>query len=69
MNETDGNWYSEKELAKVRNKKKFPYDLTTSQGKKDFEGYISEYNAKYPGMVAVEGQNFDFKAYYEQIGV
>ncbi len=36
MNETDSEWYSEKELNQVRNKKKFPYDLTTSQGKKLF---------------------------------
>lgn len=64
MNENISEWYTEKELAQVRNRKKFPYDLTTSQGKKLFEEEITDLNENHPGMVAVEGQKFDFKSYY-----
>jgi hypothetical protein len=36
MNETNNYWYTEKELEIVRDRKRFPYDLTTSEGKRRF---------------------------------
>jgi hypothetical protein len=69
INETDNGWASEKELATIRDPKKYPYDITTSHGKREFETYINDINEKYPGMVSVEGEKFDFKSYYEKVGV
>lgn len=32
--ERDQNWMTEKQVQIVRDRKKFPYDLTTAEGKK-----------------------------------
>lgn len=69
MNEKDTHWYGEKELAVVNNRKKFPYDLTTVEGKRRFEDYVNKVNEKTPGIVVPEGQKFDFPKYYAEIGV
>ena len=69
MNERDTMWISDDQLKVVGDRKRFPYDLTTTEGKKRFEDYINTLNAKTPGVVAVEGQQFDFKKYYAEIGV
>lgn len=69
MNERDPYWYSDEELKTVKDRKKFPFDLTHSEGKRRFEDYINNLNTKTPGVVAPEGQQFDFKKYYDEIGV
>ena len=53
----------------VRDKKTFPFNLTTNQGKKEFEDYINDFNEKVPGAFSPPGQKFDFKAYYAELGV
>ena len=67
--ERDPQWYTEKDVKIVRDSKRFPYDLTTSEGKKEFEREITELNNKHPGLVAPEGQSFDFKKLYAEVGV
>lgn len=37
MTGRDKGWYTQKEVAMVRDAKKFPYDLTTKEGKREFE--------------------------------
>ena len=69
MNERDTMWFSEEELKEVKDRKKFPFDLTNAEGKKRFEEYVNNVNEKTPGVVASEGQQFDFKKYYAEIGV
>lgn len=69
MNEDDGRWHDEEARKVVRDRKTFPFNLTTNQGKREFEEHINEINDKVPGALAPPGQKFDFKAYYEQIGV
>jgi hypothetical protein len=69
MNEDDGKWFNEAERKVVRDKKTFPFNLTTNQGKKEFEDYINDFNEKVPGAFAPPGQKFDFKAYYAELGV
>lgn len=69
LNDRDEEWYAEKDVKMVRDPKKFPYDLTTAEGKKEFENEINDVNQKHPGLVAVEGQSFDFKKHYNEIGV
>lgn len=69
INEDDGKWFNEQERKVVRDQKTFPFNLTTNQGKRDFEEYMNDFNAKVPGAFAPPGQNFDFKTYYAEIGV
>jgi hypothetical protein len=69
MNEDDGKWFNEEERKVVRDKKTFPFNLTSNQGKREFEEYINDFNEKVPGAFAPPGQQFDFKAYYAEIGV
>lgn len=69
MNEKDSMFFSEEELKEVRDRKKFPFDLTNAEGKRRFEEYVNNVNEKTPGVVAPEGQQFDFKKYYAEIGV
>lgn len=69
FNERDSAKFSDKEVAITRDRKRFPYDLTTPAGKRSFEEYVNDYNDKNPGILAGEGQKFDFKKYYEEIGV
>jgi hypothetical protein len=53
MNEKDNMWIDEKELKIVKDRKRFPFDLTNPEGKRRFEEYINTINAKTPGVVAV----------------
>jgi len=69
FNERDQGDITEKEAKFVRDPKRFPYDLTTAEGKREFEQNIQKVNEKYPGIVAVEGQKFDFKKHYAELGV
>lgn len=69
MNERDTMWFSEEELKTVKDRKKFPWDLTSAEGKRRFEDYVNNINTKTPGVVAPEGQQFNFKKYYAEIGV
>ena len=69
FNERDQSWYTDKEVKSVRDPKKFPYDLTTIEGKQAFEREINDVNNKYPGIVAAEAQGFDYKKHYAEIGV
>ena len=69
MNERDVNLYSPEEIKIVHDRKRFPYDLTNAEGKRRFEDYINKINEQTPGVVATEGQQFDFKKYYAEIGV
>lgn len=69
MNERDVNLYSPEEVKIVHDRKRFPYDLTNAEGKRRFEDYINKINEQTPGVVATEGQQFDFKKYYAEIGV
>jgi hypothetical protein len=52
MNEKDSMWFSEEELKEVKDRKKFPFDLTHAEGKKRFEDYVHTVNEKTPGVVA-----------------
>ncbi len=61
--------FNEEELKVVKDRKRFPWDLTSAEGKRRFEDYVNNVNAKTPGVVAPEGQQFDFKKYYAEIGV
>lgn len=69
MNEEDGKWHSEQDRKVVRDRRTFPFNLTTNQGKRDFEDHVNEINEKVPGALAPPGQKFDFKAYYAELGV
>ena len=69
MSERDVNLYSPEEVKIVHDRKRFPYDLTNAEGKRRFEDYINKINEQTPGVVATEGQQFDFKKYYAEIGV
>jgi hypothetical protein len=69
MNENDNVWFTEKERKVVRDKKTFPFNLTTAQGKRDFEEYVTDFNEKVPGAFSAPGTKFDFKAYYAELGV
>ena len=60
MNEDDGKWFNEEQRKVVRDKKTFPFNLTSNQGKKEFEDYINDFNEKVPGAFAAPGQKFDF---------
>lgn len=53
----------------MQDSKTFPFNLTTPQGKSEFEAYINEFNDKVPGAFAAPGTKFDFKAYYAELGV
>lgn len=64
FNERDQGDITEKEAKTVRDPRKFPYDLTTAEGKRQFESEVNTINEKYPGILAVEGQKFDFQKYY-----
>ena len=64
MNENSKGWYSQKDLEIVRDRKRFPYDLTSAEGKRKFEDHIIKLNEQCPGVVAPIGQKFDFVAYY-----
>ena len=67
--EENKGYYPEEKLAVVRDRKRFPYDLTSAAGKRSFEDYVNNYNDKNPGILARAGEKFDFQAYYEEIGV
>jgi len=69
MNEKDEHWFTEQETKVVRDRKTFPYNLTTAAGKRDFEEYVNDFNEKVPGALAPVGQKFDFKSYYAELGV
>lgn len=69
MNETNSNYHTAQEQAIVKDRTRFPYNLTTQEGKKTFEKHIVDLNQKIPGCVAPPGQKFDFKAYYQEIGL
>jgi hypothetical protein len=56
MNETDNMWIDQSELNTVKDRKKFPFDLTSAEGKRRFEDYVNTVNRKTPGVVAPEGQ-------------
>jgi hypothetical protein len=69
MNEKTDVWYTEKETEIVKDPKRFPFNLTTVDGKKEFEEYMTDFNEKVPGAFAPPGQKFDFKTYYAELGV
>lgn len=69
MNEDDGKWFNEQERKVVRDRKTFPFNLTSNQGKREFEDYMNDFNEKVPGAFAPPGQKFDFKTYYAELGV
>lgn len=69
MNEEHTVWYSEKERAVSRDRRVFPFDLTTKDGKRKFEEYVTDYNESVPGALCPAGQKFDFNAYYAEVGV
>lgn len=54
-NSRDQGWFTPEEVAVTNDHKKFPYDLTTTEGKRRFEKEITEINEKHPGVVAPEG--------------
>jgi hypothetical protein len=56
MNETDNMWIDQSELNTVKDRKRFPFDLTSAEGKRRFEDYVNTVNRKTPGVVAPEGQ-------------
>lgn len=65
MNEEDNVWHNEESRKVVRDYKTFPFNLTTNQGKSEFEDYLNDFNEKVPGAFAPPGQKFDFKTYYK----
>jgi len=56
-------------LEIVRDPKRFPFDLTTKEGKRDFEEWLTEFNERNPGIALPVGQKLDFKAHYAKLGV
>ena len=68
-NEKNTGYFSEDALKIVRDPKRFPYDLTTAEGKREFEEWITEFNDRNPGIVIPVGAKLDFKAHYAKIGV
>lgn len=69
LNERDRGWHTQKELEQVRDRRTFPHDLTTPEGKRKFEEHINDIVDFAPGSYAPYGEKFDFKAYYAEIGV
>lgn len=69
MNEHDKVWFNNEERQEVRNAKTFPFNLTTAQGKSQFEAYVNDFNEKVPGSFSPPGTKFDFNAYYAELGV
>ena len=69
MNEKDENWFTREQTKITNDKKVFPFNLTTPQGKRDFQEYVNDFNEKVPGTFSPPGTKFDFKAYYAEIGV
>lgn len=69
MNEQDQAWFNNEERKVVQDPKTFPFNLTTKDGKSEFEAHINELNEKVPGAVAAPGAKFDFKTYYAELGV
>lgn len=69
MNEHDDVWATPEERQIVQNAKTFPFNLTTQEGKIEFEAHINDLNDKVPGAVSPPGTKFDFKSYYAELGV
>ena len=69
MNEEDSHWHSPRDIKIAQNAKTFPFNLTTTQGKKEFEEHVNDFNDKVPGAFSAPGTKFDFKAYYAELGV
>ena len=46
----------QQEVEYTKDPRKFPYDLTTQEGKADFEDEIKAVNAKHPGLVALKAK-------------
>jgi len=55
---------SEKEAKEVQRNLWQQYDMQTVEGRKDFEEEIRRFQRLYPGMISVEGQEFDFQRFY-----
>lgn len=53
----------------MRSPKNYPYDLTTGEGKRAFEEWVTGFNERNPGIAFPVGTKLDFKTYYAQIGV
>lgn len=53
----------------MQDAKTFPFNLTTAQGKREFETYITDFSEKVPGAFSAPGTKFDFKNYYAELGV
>ena len=53
----------------MNDSKTFPFNLTSNQGKSDFEAYVNDFNEKVPGAFCAPGTKFDFKSYYAELGV
>jgi hypothetical protein len=69
MNEHNDVWYTKDETELIKDSKTFPFNLTTAQGKSEFETYLNDFNEKVPGAFSQPGTPFDFKAYYAELGV
>ena len=69
LNEQDEAWFTNEQRRVVQDPKTFPYNLTTSQGKSEFQAYVNDFNSKVPGSFSAPGQQFDFKTYYAELGV
>jgi len=41
-------------------------NISTENGRKNFEAYLTKVNKRYPGMLAPEGEQIDFKSFYEK---
>ena len=69
FNEWDRGYVRPEKLEIAKDKTRFPWNLTTEEGKRDFETYVKEYQETCPGVFAPEGQKFDFEKYYKELGV
>lgn len=69
MNEHDSMWFNKEECKVAQDSKTFPFNLTTPQGKSEFENYLNDFSAKVPGAFSAPGTPFDFKSYYASLGV
>lgn len=43
-----------------------PFDINTESGRKGFEAFMTHANKRFPGMFAPDGEDFDFKAFYNR---
>lgn len=55
FSERNNSWYTPEQVEWTKDPRKFPFDLTSAEGKRQFETYVKDLNENYPGLASVEG--------------